>query len=272
MTVCKCGGFLLTAWLVIGNSYGHDPIFSPGPHVLFKGGVELHAGLEGEQAGDERENQAALEITYGITGNWAAGIELPFVNKDDGSMSSSGQGDITLFTKYRFWRKDTFGAQDSAAVLFRVKLDTAAEDEVPALGTGTTDFLTGIAYGHESLKWYRWASFRYRRNGENDTGLRRGDRLFLDFVGGIRLRPTEYLKPDTVWLLELNGEYNARAERNGVELADSGGSEWFLSPGIFWTRRNLALKAGVQVPVASDLNGQQEESDFRARLTFEWHF
>ena len=71
--------------------------------------------------------------------------------------------------------------------------------------------------------------------------------------------------------MELNGEYGKCAELNGTELADTGGTEWFLSPGIFWTRRNFALKAGVQIPIASDLNGQQEESDYRARLILEWH-
>lgn len=261
----------MAAALAAGVAGAHDPIFSPGPHVLYKGGVELHTGFEREKAGEERESELALELTYGLTGDWAAGIELPYMSKDDGSRSSSGAGDVELFTKWRFWRKDTLGTQESAAVLFRVKLDTADDNKTPGLGTGSTDFLTGFAYGYEGRKWYRWASVRYRRNGQNDAGLRRGDRFFFDLVGGIRPRPAEYLKPDTVWLLELNGEYGKRAELNGTELADTGGTEWFLSPGIFWTRRNFALKAGVQIPIASDLNGQQEESDYRARLILEWH-
>ena len=156
-------------------------------------------------------------------------------------------------------------------MLVNVKLDTADDDTTPALGTGTTDTVVGLTYGYEGRKWYRWASVRYRRNGKNDAGLRRGDRFLLDLVGGIRPRPTGYLEPDTVWLLELNGEHGRRAELNGAELANTGGTEWFLSPGIFWTRRNFALKAGVQIPIASDLNGEQEESDFRARLVLEWH-
>jgi hypothetical protein len=109
-------------------------------------------------------------------------------------------------------------------------------------------------------------------SGENDIGLRRGARLLLDLVGGIRPRPTRYLQADTVGMLELNGEYGRRAELNGVELAHTGGTEWFLSPGLMWTKRNFAIKAGVQLPIASDLNGSQEESDFRAKSVLEWHF
>ena len=95
--------------------------------------------------------------------------------------------------------------------------------------------------------------------------------LRLDLVGGIRFTPTAYTKPDTVWLLELNGEFGRRDELNGTSLANTGGTEWFLSPGIFWTKRNFAIKAGVQIPIASDLNGVQQKSDYRATIVFEWH-
>jgi hypothetical protein len=249
----------------------HDPIFSPGPHVLYKGGVEIHTGFEAEKAGDERELEAAVELTYGLTGDWVAGAELPYVDKRSDVGSVNGLGDLQLFTKYRFWRQDTLGAQDSAAAFVKLKLDTADGGGDPSRGTGSTDATFGLTYGHESLKWYRWASVRYRLNGKNDAGLERGNKVFLDLVGGIRLSPPRYREPDTVWLLELNGEYTEHAQRNGVDIADSGGTELFLSPGIFWTERNFAIKSGVQIPIFSDLNGNQDNSDYRARLIFEWH-
>jgi len=136
---------------------------------------------------------------------------------------------------------------------------------VPPLGKGTTDGIVGLAYGYESRKHYRWASIRYRVNGTNPAGVARGDKLRVDFVAGIRPNPSGYLEPDTVWLLEQKARFN------GVELADTGGSEWFVSPGIFWTLRNFAVKAGVQIPIYANLNGNQSESDYRARLTLEWH-
>ncbi len=74
-----------------------------------------------------------------------------------------------------------------------------------------------------------------------------------------------------MWLLGLNGEYTECAQRNGVNIADSGSTELFLSPGIFWTKRNVAIKSGVQIPIFSDLNGNRDKSDYRARLIFEWH-
>ncbi len=252
-------------------AWAHDPVFGPGPHVLYQGGVEIAPEFGLARRGEQRSTGLGLQLTYGLTGDWAAGIELPYAWKRDQAGDSRGPGDIVLFTKYRFWRHDTLGAQESMAVLGRLSTPSGDEDDSPALGTGTADPLLGLAWGYESRKWYRWASIRYRFNNENGAGLERGDRLFLDLAGGIRPVPGGYLEPDTVWLLELNGEYSWRSERHGRDLPDSGGMEWFISPGIFWTLRNFAIKAGVQIPVASDLNGQQQETDYRARLILEWH-
>jgi len=264
-------GIGLFAWLLSSAAWAHDPIFGIGPHVLFKGGVEIAPDMHIAEAGDNSATKTGLNITYGLTGDWAAGIELPYVDRKAGPASAGGRGDIELFSKYRFWRNDSLGAQESAAVLLRVKLDTANSGANPALGTGTTDTILGLTYGFEGRKWYRWASIRYRSNGTNDAGLQRGNKILFDLVGGVRFKPTGYLEPDTVWLLELNGEYGDRAELSGTNLANTGGTEWFVSPGIFWTKRNFAIKAGVQIPIVSNLNGAQNESDVRATLTLEWH-
>ena len=261
----------LCACLLSAAAAAHDPIFGIGPHVLFKGGFEVAPATHFAKAGSDEETETGLELAYGLTGHWVFGVEIPYINIVDGLTSASGRGDIKLFTKYRFWRNDSLGAQESAAVLLKVKLDTADDDTNPALGTGTRDTILGLTYGYEGRKWYRWVSIRYRLNGRNDVGLQRGGKVLFDLVGGIRFRPTGYLEADTVWLLELNGEYGDRADLNGMNLVNTGGTEWFVSPGIFWTKRNFAIKAGIQIPLASHLNGAQNESDVRASLTLEWH-
>lgn len=266
--------FLITVISLLfigGSASAHDPVFSPGPHVLYKEGVELHLGTGQEKAGTEKESELGFELTYGLTGDWAAGIELPYVKTEDDGEKADGAGDTRLFTKYRFWREDSLGVQESAAFLLNVMLDTGDDNTAPPLGSGSTDALLGLTYGYESLTWYRWTSIRYRRNGENSAGLRRGDKWLLDFALGYRPTMPVYLKPDTVWILELNAERGQRAELNGMTLANTGGTEWFISPGIFWTLRNFAIKAGVQLPIASKLNGDQAESDYRAKAEFEWH-
>jgi len=257
----------LFASLLSLPALAHDPVFGLGPHVLFKGGIEIAPEVHISKAGDDKGTELGMGLTYGLTGDWAAGIEIPYIDQSDASGSSSGQGDLTLFTKYRFWREDSPGLQESMTVAFKLKTESG-DDEV---STGTTDSILGLAYGYEGRKWYRWTALRYRFNQEDDAGLRRGNKLLFDLVGGIRLKQTGYREPDTVWLLELNGESGQTAELNGAELSNTGGTQWFVSPGIFWTKRNFAVKAGVQIPIASNLNGIQQETDYRAKLVLEWH-
>ena len=75
-------GMGLAAWLTAGAALAHDPTFGIGPHVLFKGGVEIHMGLEAVVAGDARENEVAVDVTDRLTGDRAAGLALPRVDPD----------------------------------------------------------------------------------------------------------------------------------------------------------------------------------------------
>lgn len=260
--------------------HAHEPIFGLGPHTIFKGGVGIEMEIEGEKASgsDEEEKEYVLhnEILYGITADLAITFTVPYVlnrKQDDGKgeESSSGIGDLSLRTKYRFWRSDRPGIQDSAAVIAGVKLPTGDDDRTPHLGSGSTDFLLALAAARESLKWYYFSDIRYRFNTEGGGGLRKGNRLFADLAVGIRLWPTEYLKPDLVLIAELNWETFLRNELHGSDIKDSGGNRLFLSPSFFITYRNLAVKGGLQIPLHQNLNGEQSEVDYRFKLAVELH-
>lgn len=263
--------FGMTISLLWQSAFAHDPNFGIGPHVLFKSGIETALETHYKKSGEQKAAEAGLQMTYGITGDWAAGIELPYAYKEQANTSASGVADFKLFTKYRFWRKDSLGLQESAAIMVAANLNNGDETTSPKLGNGASDLIGGLTYGYESLKWYRWASVRYRYNGKNNSELHVGNKTLVDFVVGWRPDFPIYKKPDTVWLLELNTEIGQKNELKGVKNANSGGVESFISPGIFWTYRNFAIKSGIQIAIFSDLNGVQEKSNFRVRTSFEWH-
>lgn len=96
-----------------GVGEAHDPGFGLGPHTLFKGGVELHAGVLREKAQDEAKTEYLLAFKYGLTGDWTVGIAMPFVDLDGPGINTTGRGDFAVSTKYRFWRHDQFGTQES---------------------------------------------------------------------------------------------------------------------------------------------------------------
>ena len=245
----------------------HDPVFGLGPHTLYKGGVELHAGGHSEKSGNASEKEAELQFKYGLTSDWVIGVGVPYEFGDD---EGSHRGSTSLSTKYRFWRQDRFAVQESMALMAKVIFDDA-EDHGDVEQNGN-DYLLGITYGYEGRKWYRWASVRQRINAETTPGLARPDVWLVDLVGGIRFSPTEYHEPDWVWMLELNGELIENVTQGvGSVKKQLGGNQWFLSPGLMWTHRNFALKAGVQLPVIDDLSVDQEQDDYRAKIELEWH-
>lgn len=260
-SVGRIGTLAVVASVLAMPAVAHDPVFAPGPHTLFKGGVEIHLGTERAQTEGDVDKAAELRLLYGLTGDWVAGVLVPYAYGG----SDDGLGATTLLTKYRFWRNDQPRVQESAALLARLTLDSGEHR------SGATDALLGLTYGYESLKWYRWISARYRYNGETDAGVDRGDVLFLDAAIGVRPRRLEYREPDSVWMLELNFEQQERARAAGAAVPNSGGSRLFLSPGLMWTWRNVAVKPGIQIPVWSDLEGAQSNLDYLALVEIEAH-
>lgn len=259
----------------------HEPIFGLGPRVIFKGGVGIETEIKGEEAsggGDtERTIDLNTEILYGLTENFAVTLAVPTIlNREqtilNQNVSSSGLGDLSLRGKFRFWRHDSLGTQDSAALILGIKFPTGDDRETPKLGSGSTDFLFGLAAGHESRRWYFFGDARYRLNTEGEGDLKVGDRLFIDAAIGIRPWLTEYLKPDLVVMTEFNWETWMKNELKGQDISDSGGDRLFVTPGFFLTYRNVALKGGVQIPIYRDLRGDQPEEDYRFVSAVEFHF
>ncbi len=254
----------------------HEPIFAPGAHVKFKDGREIILQYQRNRtsgAGEkETEQELALEYEYGVTADWTVKAEIPLVDKDSNGNGSTGIGDMVLGTKYRFLRVDLPGKQYSTTALFQIKLPTGDDDRSPRLGSGSTDFVGGLLHGLESRRWYYNTAARYRLNTEGGGDLEKGDKVFLDIVGGVRPVLTGYKEPDTVLFLELNFENAERDTLRGSDVADTGGWELFLSPGVFWTYRTYAVTAGVQIPIAENLNGTQATSDYRFKLSMKYEF
>ena len=116
-------GALLAAGMVATAKPGaaHNPIFTPGPHLVYGGGIEVGVGYSRKRSsgGGERETEQEIEfeIEYGLTADWSAEMELPFVDKELNGSGPSGLGDVVLRSRYRVPRLDTPGVQRSAAVL-----------------------------------------------------------------------------------------------------------------------------------------------------------
>jgi Putative MetA-pathway of phenol degradation len=258
--------------LTMTPAAAHGPIFSPGPETLYKDGFEVQAAYHRSKNAETTEDELAMGIAYGITQDWQIEIELPYLNINENGSAKSGTGDILLETKYRLWRNNTFGKQDSVTGFLQIVLDTAKKMSNPSLSSGANDLIAGLAYGQESLIWQRWASFRFRYNGKSNTGVERGNQLFADASIGWRSEPPQYYESDTLWMVEFNAEQTQRSQINNAGLTNTGGTELFISPGAIWAYRNIALKGGIQLPIYSDLNGTQKASNYRLKFTLDINY
>lgn len=246
----------------------HGPIFSPGPETLYKNGIEFELNYFQSKNADNAENEQSVGIGYGITQDWKISAELPYLKINEDGSKNRGTGNVHLETRYRLWRQDSFGKQDSISGFITAVLDTAT----PALSNGANDLVTGLAYGQESLIWQRWASLSYRYNGENNEGFKPGNQLNADASIGWRAEAPEYYKSDTLWMIELNLEQSQNSQQNNMSLIDTGGTEIFISPGVIWAYRNIAIKGGVQLPVYNNLKGNQNNADYRIKLALDINY
>jgi len=246
------------------------PVFTESAGVGYKGGYEYHLEYSQRERGNQTQNLLTTRLDYGITPDWMIAAEVtPYKRVEQNGLDNDGVGNVGFLTKYRVYLDATADYQRSATILGRVNLDTAS-DAQPALSSGTEEYEVGLALRQESNKWQYWSSARYRFNGTGTVGIDQGSKLRLDAAIGLRPEPLESINEnDTVWLLEVNGEFADKSDQYGASLTNTGGSEVFISPGVYWSHRNVGLKGGVQIPVYSDLNGIQDESDYRAKVALE---
>jgi hypothetical protein len=134
-------------------------------------------------------------------------------------------------------------------------------------GSGSWDGLLGLAY-QTALEPFNFnSSFLYTivSEGTQDTAL--GDIFEYNFALSYPLPQGRFVPcPSCAWnlILELNGQWQDKEERAGVENDNSGGHVLFLSPGVRFIggRWNVAASGGYAV--VSDLNGGHVEPDYRA--------
>lgn len=231
-------------------------------------------------------------LGYGATGKLAVFAMLPYLDKrlDDTlpagqpvTRAARGIGDARLFGRYTVYRHDAPGRTSRIAPFFGVELPTGNDNDRDALGTlpaplqpgsGSWDFFGGIILTHQTLKYEVGGQASYKLNTEANA-FEFGDEARLDASFQYRLWPHELGSgvPGFFYgVLEANLIYQGKNASHGVKNPDSGGTTFFLSPGIQYATRRWVLEAIVQLPVAQNANGSALEDAFVVRTGFRINF
>jgi len=189
--------------------------------------------------------------------------------------SASGPGDIQLLLKHAFYKKDALKATTRLAWIAGIKLPTGDETEIPAIGSGSVDFIIGGILTHIVDRFAIHADLKYKINTEA-RGVRVGNALKHDLAFEYRIIPSRFrsISDKTVNLiLELNGLYVEQSKLIGGKIENTGGETLFLSPGIQWVATpRLIIEGLFQYPLIQDLHGTQLGIDYTVSLGFRYSF
>lgn len=254
--------------------------------------VVNQAGDDPSGADRDRTEVAAVSVLgYGVTGRWALFGEIPYRDIDLDmttggqrvSRSTSGFGDVSLFTRYTVYQHDRPRRTFRVAPFGGVKAPTGKDDErdtwgrLPAAaqaGSGSWDYFGGIVMSHQTLRYQFDGQLAYRANTEAN-GFEAGDVFRLDGSLQYRLYPARLVGGAPAFfygVIEANLVHQGKDRVAGNTDPDSGGTRLFLTPGIQYVGRRWILEGAVQLPVIQDLNGTALETDYILRAGVRFNF
>ena len=230
-------------------------------------------------------------LGYGVTREFVLFGVLPYLDKRlDMNMegqrvtrSDEGFGDLTLIGRYTAYTSDAPGRTFRIAPFLGVKAPTGRDDardglgRLPPtvqLGTGSWDFLGGVVATYQTLDWQVDAQLAYKVNREAN-GFRFGNVSGLDVSLQYRLWPQQLGSGVPAFLygvLEANFVHAEKNQVGGIRDPNSGGTTLFFSPGLQYVTKKWILEAGVQIPVAQDLNGTALKNDYILNAGFRINF
>lgn len=243
------------------------------------GGVEAHSY--------DRRQAARLGGIYGLTDRVAVGVDVPYVwntnlreadvgappGIEDGG-SQQGLGDSSLYLQWTASRDDATRDASGFSVLAGAKLPTGdtqqnnpAGDRLEAdhqLGSGSVDPMLGASFGSTSGGFFFGLSCLYTiaMDGSQDSNL--GDVVRTSFGLGTEVSTIERNGAALRLVLEFGNEHRQHAEIAGTVDENTGGDQWFVSPGVRATfASGWTCFGSVSIPIEEDLDGEQAATRFR---------
>jgi hypothetical protein len=220
---------------------------------------------------------ATLSLDYGFDADWGASVQLPYLRRDHTTVAegdlepstshSSGLGDARILARYQ-----GFSPEHDWGLQFGLKLPTGSTrvdfsggpqageplDRGLQPGTGSVDLLMEIyRFGrmHSFLDYFAQAVLQVPVNSKDDFKPGASANLTL----GVRYAGPSSVVPH----LQINVRAEGRESGAEADVANSGATLAYLSPGITWhASERLQFYAFAQVPVYQRVNGLQLEPRF----------
>ena len=256
-----------------------------GEFMLREQGVVIKSGDDASSANRNRsETTAVTALGFGVQRNLAVFGILPYRNirlkltsgGQRQNRNTRGFGDFRLFGRYTAYQSDQPGQTLRIAPFFGIKAPTGKDNAQDGQGTlppsaqvgsGSWDLFAGTVLTFQTLRYQIDSQISYQANRKANS-FEAGDIARLDASLQYRLWPDRlgHGVPDYLYgVLETSLFYRQKNKLSGVKDANSGGTQWVVSPGIQYVTRRWILEAAAQVPVLQNLNGTALENDYIVR-------
>lgn len=269
-------------------------VTSPGLTVYKGGAITPRLYLIRQSLGSLKVNRQVVDVSvsYTPTAHVQLEAEVPISRTSfhDRAMSGSGVGlgNITLWTKYRFFRRvKTYGDRQAAA-RFGLELPTGKKDapsqgqiNAPAFVRQQLTPINGGLAPHFDLAFSQ-AGGRFIFGGNAEAifrserdGFRMGheQRVSTDFE--YVLLPREYKKPggELFLILETTFVHRGTGRLNGIPVAGSKATEYYLAPGLQYAARpRFVVEGSVQLPVVRNTGPLTLRTDVNILLGVKYLF
>jgi hypothetical protein len=266
-------------------------VTSPGLTDFKGGAITPRVYLIRQHLGPLKVNRQVVDLSLSYTPSSQVQLEaevpISRTSFHDASTSGSGVGlgNITVWSKYRFFRKvKTYGDRQAAA-RFGLELPTGKKDapdlNAPAFVRQQLTPINGGLAPHFDLAFSQ-AGGRFIFGGNAEAifrserdGFRMGheQRLNTDFE--YVLLPREYTKPggELFLILETTVVHRGLGRLNSAPVSGSSATEYYLAPGLQYAARpQFVVEGSVQFPVVRNTGPLTLRTDINVLLGVKYLF
>ena len=247
------------------------PLVAFGQNVINKGQFQAYLYGDYFRGASQHTVDALPYVVYGLTDASSILFSLPVAaSYRQGSNASQGLEDAMLQYEYAFYTTSTTRYEDQATIVAAINIPTGSSSANPPTGLGSVSYFLGTTYNRTYNDWLLFAS-----PGAQITTTRNGTRYGNQYLYQVGIgHNISYVTSKWVltWMVEADGQYNAKNRINGFTDPDSGGNVVYITPSLFYARDKLILQAGFGIPCTQSLNGSQTINNFFVSANIGWTF
>jgi hypothetical protein len=247
------------------------PFIAFGENIIDKNQLQIYMFGDYFHGPGQHLAEALPYLVYGLTDNSSLLLSLPVaLTSTQGNASSQGLEDATIQYEVGIYSKATTSYEDQATLVAAVNLPTGSGTSNPPTGTGASGFFLGTTFNRTYNDWLLFASPGALINTSHNS-LRYGNQYYYQAGAGrnIAYSPSKWTLS---WMIEADGQFNAKNKYSGINDPNSGSNVVYITPSLFYARHNLILQAGFGVPCVQQLNGEQTLNNYFVAANVGWTF